>query len=59
MFTNATLIQSFSRYMAVVWPYSWVLASRRGAIFSVLGLTAFGALFAIFAMLNFTQALAP
>jgi hypothetical protein len=59
MFTNATLIQSFSRYMAVVWPYSWVLASRRGATFSVLGLTAFGALFAIFAMLNFTQALAP
>jgi hypothetical protein len=59
MFLNATLIQSFARYMAVVWPFSWVFANRRAAWFQLTGLAAFAGLFVIYAVLNFTQALAP
>jgi len=59
MLLNGSLLQSFARYMAVVWPFSWVLANRRGPIFELVGLAGFAALFAIYAMLHFTQALAP
>jgi hypothetical protein len=59
MFMNTTLIQSFARYMAVVWPFSWVLASRRGRTFELVGVSALGGLFVVFAVLHFTQALAP
>jgi hypothetical protein len=59
MFVNTTLIQSFARYMAVVWPFSWLLANRRGPVFEVVGLAGFAGLFVIYAVLNFTQALAP
>jgi MFS family permease len=59
MFVNATLLQSIARYMAVVWPFAWVLANRRGSTFQLVGLPASAALFAVYAMLNFTQALAP
>ena len=59
MFFNATLLQSSARYLAVVWPFAWVLANRRGPTFQLLGLAGFAALLAIYGMLNFTQALAP
>jgi hypothetical protein len=52
-------IQSSGRYLAVAWPFAWTLASRRSAWFQLVGLAAFAALFVIFAVLNFTQALAP
>lgn len=59
MFVNTTLLQSLGRYMAVIWPFSWVLANRRGRTFELVGVAAIGALFVVFAVLNFTQALAP
>jgi hypothetical protein len=52
-------LQSIGRYLAVAWPFSWTLASRRAAGFELVGLAAFGALFVVNAILNFTQALAP
>ena len=30
MFFNASLLQSIARYMAVVWPFDWVLADAEG-----------------------------
>jgi hypothetical protein len=59
LFLNGSLLQSIARYMAVVWPFSWILGNRRAGWFQATGLAASGALFAIFAVLNFTQALAP
>ena len=59
MFFNATLLQSSARYLAVVWPFAWALANRRGPTFQLVGLAGFAALFGIYGMLNFTQALAP
>jgi hypothetical protein len=59
MFVNATLLQSFARYMAVIWPFNWVLATRRTRTFELAGLAGFAALFMVFAVLNFTQVLAP
>lgn len=59
MFANATLIQSFARYMAVAWPFSWILANRRAPAFELAGVAGVAALFVVFAVLNFTQALAP
>lgn len=59
MFVNTTLLQSFARYMAVIWPFSWVLSSRRGRTFELAGVAGVAALFVVFAVLNFTQALAP
>jgi mannosyltransferase PIG-V len=52
-------LQSIGRYLAVAWPFDWMLANRRAAWFELVGLAGFGALFAIHAMLHFTQALAP
>jgi hypothetical protein len=52
-------LQSSARYLVVAWPFSWWLANRRAAWFELVGLAAFGALFVILAVLNFTQALAP
>jgi hypothetical protein len=52
-------LESVARYFAVVWPFSWLLAARRAAWFELTGLAASSALFVIFAVLNFTQALAP
>lgn len=52
-------LQSLPRYMAVVWPWSWMLAKRRAPWFELIGLAAFGALFVVMAVLNFTQTLAP
>jgi hypothetical protein len=52
-------LQSIGRYLAVAWPFDWVLANRRAAWFQLTGLAFFGALFVVHAMLHFTQALAP
>jgi len=52
-------LQSIGRYLAVAWPFDWILANRRAGWFELTGLAAFGALFTIHAMLHFTQALAP
>jgi hypothetical protein len=52
-------LQSSDRYIAVAWPFSWLLANRRAAWFELAGLAAFAAHFVLTALLNFTQALAP
>jgi hypothetical protein len=52
-------LQSLPRYMAVVWPFSWVLAKNRSAWWGLIGLPASAILFVVFAFLNFTQTLAP
>ena len=52
-------INSTARFMAAVWPFSWVLGRRRAPWFELVGLAAFGALFVTYAVLNFTQTLAP
>lgn len=49
---------SVSRYLAVVWPFSWLIAGR-GEWVAVVWPAVSGALFVIFTFLNFTQALAP
>ena len=50
---------SVGRYLAVVWPFDWVLARRQAAWFTVAWPIASTGLFVIQAMLHFTQALAP
>jgi len=56
----ATLrIQSVGRYLAVVWPFAWLLARRRAAWFQIAGVGISAALFTVMAFLNFTQTLAP
>jgi Dolichyl-phosphate-mannose-protein mannosyltransferase len=55
----STTINSTARFMAAVWPFSWVLAGRKAAWFQLVGLAAFFGLFVTYAVLNFTQALAP
>ena len=52
-------LQSIGRYLAVAWPFGWLLANRRAAWFELTGLAAFAALFVVHAVLHFTQALAP
>lgn len=52
-------LNSSARFMAAVWPFDWILARRGSATFQLLGLPSFAALFVIFAVLNFTQTLAP
>lgn len=52
-------LQSIPRYFATVWPFDWLLARREAAWFRLAGLAASAALFVTFAILNFTQALAP
>ncbi|MBI3764602.1 MAG: glycosyltransferase family 39 protein [Chloroflexi bacterium] len=49
---------SVGRYLAVAWPFSWVLASRTRWV-QILVAAASGAVFSLLAILNFTQALAP
>lgn len=52
-------LQSSARYLAVAWPFAWLLGNRRAAWFELVGLATFAVLFVIHAMLHFTQALAP
>lgn len=49
---------SVGRYLAVVWPFSWLLAGRGGVV-PVLWPAMSGALFSLYALLHFTQTLAP
>ena len=49
---------SVDRYLAVAWPFSWLLAGRRRWV-EVAWPAVSGALFAVFAFLHFTGALAP
>ena len=42
-------LQSIGRYLAVAWPFDWILANRRAAWFELAGLAAFAALFVIHA----------
>jgi hypothetical protein len=55
----STRLISTARFLAVAWPFDWILANRRAAWFELTGLAAFVALFVIHAVLHFTQALAP
>lgn len=52
-------LNSVARFMAVAWPFSWTLASRKAKWFELAGLAGSAALFCIYAVLNFTQTLAP
>jgi hypothetical protein len=52
-------IVSTPRWLAVLWPFAWVMVSRRSRAFIVVGLVAFAAAYAIFAFVNFTTLLAP
>jgi hypothetical protein len=55
----STRLISTARFLAVAWPFDWILANRRAAWFELTGLAIFVALFVIHAMLHVTQALAP
>jgi hypothetical protein len=55
----STRLISTARFLAVAWPFDWILANRRAAWFELTGLAAFAAIFVIHAFLHFTQALAP
>jgi hypothetical protein len=55
----STRLMSTARFLAVAWPFDWILANRRAAWFELTGMAAFGALFVIHGVLHFTQALAP
>ncbi len=52
-------LQSVARYLAVAWPFAWILAGRRGAWFVDAWPYLTAGLFALHAFLHFTQALAP
>jgi hypothetical protein len=49
---------SVGRYLAVVWPFAWLLAGRSSWV-AVLWPAVSGALFTLYALLHFSQALAP
>lgn len=55
----ALRLNSVARFMAAAWPFSWTLASRTSKWFELTGLAASAALFCVYAVLNFTQTLAP
>lgn len=50
---------SLPRYLAVVWPFDWILANRRSAWFRAAWPVVSTGLFVLFAVLHFTEALAP
>jgi hypothetical protein len=52
-------LQSVARYLAVAWPFAWVLANRRAAWFREAWPYVTAGLFTLHAFLHFTQALAP
>lgn len=49
---------SIGRYLAVVWPFAWLLAGRNRWVATVWPAVS-GGLFALYALLHFTQTLAP
>ena len=50
---------SSPRYLAVVWPFDWILAKRRASWFVAAWPAISVGLFTIFAVLHFTESLAP
>jgi hypothetical protein len=52
-------LQSVARYLAVAWPFAWILAGRRAAWFSDAWPYLTAGLFTLHALVHFTQALAP
>jgi hypothetical protein len=52
-------LQSVARYVAVAWPFAWVLANRKAAWFRDLWPAATAGLYTLHAFLHFTQAMAP
>jgi hypothetical protein len=52
-------LQSVARYVAVAWPFAWVLANRQAAWFRDLWPFATAGLFTLHVFLHFTQAMAP
>ena len=52
-------LQSVARYLAVAWPFAWILANRQGAWFRDAWPYLTAGLFTLHAFLHFTQALAP
>jgi hypothetical protein len=52
-------LQSVARYVAVAWPFAWVLASRHAAWFREAWPFITAGLFTLHAFLHFTQAMAP
>jgi hypothetical protein len=55
---GAFRILSVARYLAVVWPFTWLVAGR-GPWTAVVWPAVSSALFTVFAFLNFAQVLAP
>ena len=52
-------LASFQRYVAIVWPFDWILAGRRASWFRVAWPVISIGLFAVFAALHFSGSLAP
>lgn len=50
---------SLPRYFAVVWPFDWILANRRAEWFRAAWPVISAGLFVLFAVLHFTEAVAP
>ena len=50
---------SIERYVAVVWPFDWILANRRAGWFRATWPAVSMGFFAVFTVLHFVGALAP
>jgi hypothetical protein len=50
---------SIARYLVVAWPFSWLLASRRAAWVHLAWPSLSAGLFVLFAVLHFTESMAP
>ena len=55
----AGLMQSAPRYLAVAWPFTWVLANRRSRVGMALALAGFALLQVVFLWLHFTWSVPP
>lgn len=56
---GSSRLLSLPRYLAVVWPFDWIVAARRPKWFRSTWPVASAGLFMLFAVLHFTSALAP
>ncbi len=52
-------LQSDLRYLAIGWPFAWVVVTRLGGIRRDMSVLVAGGVFVLFAFLNLSQALAP
>jgi len=50
------LIRLDARYLAVGWPFAWLLANRKGSFFGDVAVAVSAGLFVLFAFLHVTQA---